>query len=40
MRDKDDDVAMAQRRSPCWTGGEEETKDSLPTPDESLYGGF
>jgi len=31
---------MAQRRSPCWTGGEEETKDSLPTPDESLYGGF
>jgi len=40
MRDRDDVVAVAQRRSPCWTRGKEEIKDSLATLDESLYGGF
>ena len=40
MRDRDDVVAMVQRRSPCWTRGKEEMKDSPATPDESLYGGF
>jgi len=40
VRDRDDVVAVEQRRSPCWTGGKEETKYSPATPDESLYGGF
>jgi len=40
VRDRDDAVAMEQRRSPCWTWGKEETKDSPATPEESLYGGF
>lgn len=40
MRDRDDAVAVAQRRSSCWSGGKEEMKDSPATPDESLYGGF
>jgi hypothetical protein len=40
MRDRDDVVSVAQRRSPCWTGGKEKMKDSPATPNESLYGGF
>ena len=39
MRDRDDAVVVAQRRSSCWTGGKEEMKASPVTPDESLYGG-
>jgi len=39
LRDRDDAVAVAQRRSSCWTGGKEETKASPATPDESLYDG-
>jgi hypothetical protein len=38
--DRDDAVAVAQRRSSCWTGGKKETNASLVTPDESLHGGF
>ena len=40
MRDRDDVVAVAQRRSSCWTRGKEKTKASPATSDESLYGGF
>ena len=40
MRDGDDNVVVAQRRSACWIGGKEEMKDFLATPNESLYGGF
>jgi len=38
--DRDDVVAVAQRRSSCWIGGKEETNASPATPDESLYCGF
>jgi len=39
VRDRDDAVVVAQRRSSCWTGRKEETKASPATPNESLYSG-